>query len=114
MDLANKILLLIRMSRFEINWFAGKIRLPRASGWVVTYTLQCGLGKTVDTNGPSFFFQIPIFRSAGNIIQKIKRDLTVVDIWEIAFVFSFNQYTAVCCSPEWRVKIITSENYEKK
>ena len=39
MDLATKIKSPIWASRFEINWSAGKIRSPRVSGRVLTYTL---------------------------------------------------------------------------
>ena len=39
MELAAKIKLPIQVNRFEINWSAGKIRSPRASGRVLTYTL---------------------------------------------------------------------------
>ena len=38
-DLATKIKSPIWLSRFEINWSAGKIRSPRVSGRVLTYTL---------------------------------------------------------------------------
>ena len=31
------------MSRFEINWSVGKIRPPRVSGRVLTYTLLIGV-----------------------------------------------------------------------
>ena len=39
MDLTAKIKSPIQASRFEINWSAGKIRPPWASGRVLTYTL---------------------------------------------------------------------------
>ena len=42
MDLAAKIKSPIQVSRFEINWSTSKIRSPRASGRVLTYTLRTG------------------------------------------------------------------------